>query len=137
MMMSWKVCASAVIKKGDFYLFGKKAKDVGPYPNKWLIIGGGVKLGEETIEEALRREIKEEANIEVTNLRKLGFREDFRMKNGVETQFIFLDFQADYLSGEEAPGDDIVELRWVHKDKICELELSEPSIKLFKKLKLI
>ncbi|MCM2325335.1 MAG: NUDIX domain-containing protein [Candidatus Woesearchaeota archaeon] len=132
--MPFRVAVSAVIRKGDYYLFGKKAEGAGPYPDKWLIIGGGIRLGKETIEEALRREIREEANIEVKNLAHLGFEEDFRKKKGILTHFIFLNFMAEYGSGEERPGDDIVELRWVHKDEIKELDVCEPSLKLFSDL---
>jgi 8-oxo-dGTP pyrophosphatase MutT (NUDIX family) len=135
--MPFRVAASAVIRKGDYYLFGKKAKDAGPYPDKWLIIGGGMRLGKETIAEALRREIREEANIEVKNITHLSFEEDFRTKKGVLTHFIFLNFMADYCSGEERPGDDIVELRWVHKDDIKDLDMCEPSLRLFSGLELI
>ncbi len=135
--MNYRVAVSSIIKKGDFYLFGKKAKGIGPYPDKWLIIGGGVNLGNESLEDALKREVMEEANINIKNIKKIGFAEDFCEKKGAMTHFIFLNFIADYEKGDEKPGDDIMELKWMHKDKIKDLDLCVPSIKLFKELGII
>jgi 8-oxo-dGTP diphosphatase len=132
--MKSRIVVSAVIKKGDYFLFGKKAKDVGPYPNKWLILGGGLNAESEAIEEGLRREIREEGGIEITNIRHIGFGEDYAIKEGEKTHFIFLNFIVDHMSGEPRPGDDIAEIKWVHKSKMKELDLCEPSVGLFKRL---
>jgi len=133
--MKSRVIVSAVIEKGEYLLFGKKEKDRGPYPNKMLILGGGVNLGKETCEEAVKREAKEEAGIEIEIVEELGFDEDFEPdKNGEMTHYLFIIFRAEYLSGEIKPGDDIAELTWIHKDRISGLSLCRPSIRLFKKI---
>ena len=133
--MKSRVVVAAVIRKGDYFLFGKKPEGKGPYEDKWLILGGGVNLGEENIREALIREIREEADIEIANIEEIRFDEDFtKDKHGEMTHFIFLTFSADYKSGEAKPQDDIAELKWVHKSKIKELMLCEPSLRLFRKM---
>jgi ADP-ribose pyrophosphatase YjhB (NUDIX family) len=129
-----RVVVSAVICKGDSFLFGRKTEGVGPYPNKWLILGGGLNAESETIEEGLRREIREEGGIEITNIRHFDFGEDYAIKKGEKYHFIFLNFIVDYLSGEPKPGDDIEELKWVHNSKLEQLDLCEPSIGLFTRL---
>ncbi|MFH2021433.1 MAG: NUDIX domain-containing protein [archaeon] len=133
--MKSRVVVSAVIEKGDFLLFGKKKKDQAPYPNKWLILGGGVNLPDEKIEDALRREIMEEANIEVTEPERVFFDEDFAEdKHGEMTHYIYLTFRAQYKSGDAKAGDDIEQLKWVSRSMLKELDICEPSIKLFRKL---
>lgn len=78
--MKIRIIVAAVIEKNGTFLFGKKASGVGPYPGKWLILGGGVNLGEETLDEGLKREILEEGNIDITNLNRVMFDEDIREK---------------------------------------------------------
>jgi len=132
--MKSRVIVAAVIEKDEHFLFGKKHPGVGPYPDKWLILGGGVNLGEESIEDALKREVREEASIEIDELERIDFSDDIAEKNGEMVHHIFLTFKAKYKSGTLNPTDDIAELKWVHKSKIPELEHSKPSIQLFKKL---
>ncbi len=135
--METRVIVSAVVKKGDEYLFGKKPKDVGPYPNTWHLLGGGVNQGE-SIAEAVKREILEEAGIKIWNAEPLSFDEDYEPnKHGVKTHYIFLVFKADYKSGRLKPKDDITELKWMRKPEFSKARLNRPTIKLFKKLGLL
>ena len=130
--MNTAIIVSAMIEKDGSYLFGKKPKDVGPYPNCWLIIGGKAYLEKETIEEAIKREVKEESNIEVSNLRPLHFGEDYRTRKGVMSHLVFLVFHAKYKSGEPKPGDDIAKLKWVSEKDCPKLNIAPPTRKLFR-----
>jgi ADP-ribose pyrophosphatase YjhB (NUDIX family) len=130
--MKIRVIVSAVIEKDGDLLFGRKKADVGPYPNTWHLIGGGVNDGESLIE-AVKREIKEEAGIEVEIEKSLGFDEDYEPdKHGETTHYIFLVFQAKYVSGQIKPDDDIEKLEWIPKKNLSQIELNRPAIKLFK-----
>lgn len=132
--MKTRVIVSAVIERDRDLLFGKKKVNVGPYPNTWHLIGGGVDDGE-SLTDAIKREIKEEAGIEVEISRSLGFDEDYEPnKHGEITHYIFLMFLAKYVSGEIKADDDIEKLEWISKDKLSEIELNKPSIKLFKQM---
>lgn len=113
--MKCRIIVAAVIEKNGEFLFGKKAAGVGPFPDKWLILGGGVDLEHETLEEGLKREIREEAGIEITNIKHVIFYDGAHEKKGEMVYHIFLNFTADYLSGEVKPGDDIEALQWVKK----------------------
>ena len=135
--MRVRIIASAVIEKDGKYLFGKKAPGVGPYPDKWLILGGGVNTDVETIEEALYREITEEGNIQINHLSRVWFGEDKREKNGETIHHFFLVFKADYLSGEAKPGDDIKELKWVEKTELPYLNVADVTTSVLQKLGLI
>ena len=72
--MKLKVGAKSFIKnkKLDKYLFVlRDDKPNIPNPNCWALIGGGIEKGEEPIE-ALKREVKEEIGIELSDIKKIG-----------------------------------------------------------------
>ena len=58
----------AIIKKGDKYLLTKRQeidkKDPKDFLGKWQLPGGGVNFGER-VEEAVKREVKEELALDV------------------------------------------------------------------------
>ncbi|MBU1118479.1 aspartate/glutamate racemase family protein [Patescibacteria group bacterium] len=88
--MKTRVIVSAVIEDGDNLLFAKKKENVGPYPNTWHLIGGGIEE-EELLEESIKREVREEANTDVEIIEKVGFDDDFEPdKKGELTHYIFL-----------------------------------------------
>lgn len=99
--MKSRVIVSAIIEKDGKILLGQKPQNVGPYPNTWHLPGGGASLGEESLEEALQREIKEEVGITVKDITRIGFDEDYeRDKHGEMTHYIFLVYEAQYASGK-------------------------------------
>ncbi len=133
--MKSRVIVAAVIEKEDKVLLGKRTENVGPYPNTWHLPGGGVKLGEESLKEALAREIKEEVGIEVNEIQEISFDEDYEPdKNGEMTHYTFLIYKVKYAKGTEKAGDDLRELKWFTKKDLQAISLARPSIKLFKKL---
>lgn len=133
--MKFRIVVAAIIKKGNKLLFGRKRKDVGPYPNTYILIGGGVNLEMETIEAAIKREIKEETNITVKNIKKLTFDEDYEPnKNKEITHHVFLIYSAEYKSGKPTPGDDVDQLFWIEKKDFKKYTFSRPTIKLFSNL---
>jgi 8-oxo-dGTP diphosphatase len=58
-------------KKEQEYLFVKRTKDYGEFTNMYAPPGGGVEI-DETEEQALVREIKEELSWDITNVRKIA-----------------------------------------------------------------
>jgi len=131
--VNYRIIVSAVIEKDGAVLLGKKAPGVGPYPDVWHLPGGGANMGEETLVEALAREVREETGIEIENIEPYAFDEDDGPdKHGVMTHYIFLVFKARYLQGALQAAGDIAELRWVKKEELNNFPLTRPSIKLFK-----
>lgn len=134
--MRTRVIATGVIEKNGCILFGKKPKGVGPYPDRWLFPGGGIRLGKETAVEGLRRELREEANIELKDIEAYHFSEDFAEKGGEMIHHIFLIFTAKYESGNMKAKDDLEVLKWISKDQVKNIkdELPRPSVHLFEKM---
>lgn len=134
-MNKYRITVVAVVTKGGHVLLGKKPKDIGPYPNTWIIPGGGINFGEETVEEALRREIKEEAGIMIQNIHPLIFMTDNEPnKHGEMTYFVHLVYTAEYKSGNVRAADDVSHLEWIPITQIPSLTVARPSIKTFQKL---
>lgn len=134
--MKSRVIVVGLIENGDSILVGKKSDGVGPYPNTWHIPGGGVNLEEETLEEALKREMFEEAGIEIEDIEPIGFDEDYENdKHGETTHYVFLDFKATCSSENVSAGDDMKSLQWVKKEELKNLNLNKPTKKLLQKLK--
>ena len=65
-----KIMTEALARSKDSILLGRRKKD-GFGQGKWLGLGGKVEVGE-TIEQAMKRECQEEANIEVRDFEKRG-----------------------------------------------------------------
>lgn len=133
--MKSRIVTGVLIEKNGSILFGRKRRNTGPYPGTWVMIGGGIDLENESIEEGVKREAWEETGLEIGELRRLSFDEDTEPdKNGVITHYLFLIYSAKHLGGTEKPGDDIVELKWIKKTNLKDYTLARPTVKLFKEL---
>lgn len=131
--MKSRVVVTAQVEKDDKILLGRKKTGVGPYPDTWHLPGGGVNLGEESIDEAIRREVKEETGLEVENVERVGFDEDFEPdKNGERTHYIFLIYKMTAKSFDHIAADDLIELRWFDKSELKNIPLPRPLVKQIK-----
>lgn len=95
-----------------------------PKWSKWIIPGGGIEDGESE-EDTLRREIREEMNIEVSNIVKLGEKikepsNDFR-DNSLRIHFI--DFMAEGKSDKIIPNEEISEYGWFTVEEALKMDL--------------
>ncbi len=106
----------------DEILIGKKKEGYHPYGlgGKWHVIGGKVEK-DETEEEALRREVREETGVEVENLRKLG-EKTIEDSEGRKIKLVILCCKAK--SKHAKAMSDLEEVKWVRKesllDEVCE-----------------
>jgi 8-oxo-dGTP diphosphatase len=132
--MNSRVIVTAYIEKEGKVLLAKKKAGVGPYPDTWHLPGGGVNLGNESIDEAIIREVKEETGLDVESLERIVFDEDFEPdKNSEMTHYIFLIYKMTANSFKAIADDDIVELKWVDRKELKDLPLPRPLIKYIEK----
>lgn len=119
-----RVRVAAIITKGEQVLLVRHAKDAKSY---WLLPGGGLEAGE-TLEAALRRELREEASVEI-RVDDLVFVNDSIAPNG-SRHVISLYFTAEIVGGNIARGGDerVVEVRFVSVEELDGLTLY-PDIK--------
>ena len=112
-----RVGVGAVIVDGDRVLLVKRGQP--PSQGKWSIPGGLIHLGER-LEDAVRREIREECDLEVRLLGVCGVIDRVRLapENGSESprvhyHYVIVDFAAVIEEGEPRAGSDAAEVRWV------------------------
>jgi len=127
--MDMRVIVSALIKRGDEYLFIRQNKPGGAYPGTLHIPGGGLEEGEDP-DSAVRREVLEETGLQVTNLTRHDFDYDVVNYKGRPTQFVFLRYLCDWQSGVGAPGSDAAELVWLTKTGVKAAQHNPPSVRL-------
>lgn len=77
--------------KGKF-IMARRSKNTRDEHGRWDIGGGGLEFGQ-SIEEALRQEIKEEYCTDVLKYEFLGYRDVHRIHEGKPTHWIALDFK--------------------------------------------
>lgn len=82
------IVGALIINKEGKILLAKSKK----WKDQYTVFGGHVEMGE-TLEEAVKREVKEEAGIEIEVIEKLGFMDSVFDKNFHEKRhFVFIDF---------------------------------------------
>jgi 8-oxo-dGTP diphosphatase len=128
-----QVGAGIIIKKDNQILLGKRMKKFGF--GKLCLPGGHVELME-TAEFAVRREAKEECNLDVGEVKMIGFTEDFYTKEN--KHYITIFFVGEYIGGEphENEPDKISDWKWYDIDNLKNMldQLWEPCIEKFKML---
>ena len=117
-----------IIKKDGKYLMGIESKD-SPLKGKWRLLGGKLE-GDEAPEEALARELREEAQIEIELNGYLGV-----VKGDYRDVDIHI-YTADWVSGELKPKvDEISRMEWFDIGEIAKLDTDNISKRLFGKLR--
>ncbi|TRZ50771.1 8-oxo-dGTP diphosphatase [bacterium] len=107
-----KLLTLCIIHQHPNILLGMKKRGFGA--GRWNGFGGKVSTGE-TIENAARRELKEEAGIQAENLYKVGVIE-YEFKGNPEILQVHF-FKSDDFSGEITESEEM-RPQWFHVDKI-------------------
>lgn len=134
--MNRRIIVSALIKCQNKYLFIKQNKEGGIYQDCLHIVGGGLEENE-TLEEAIKREVMEEVHIELDKVNPFDFDSDITMYKGQMTQLIFLRYTAEIKDFIGYADSDAKEMLWLSKEEILDYKHNEPSMRFLKKLGLI
>lgn len=114
-MNQYKTAVVGIVEYAGHFLVGKKVKK-GVLNNSWHIPGGKVKNGE-TEEEALKREIQEEAGIEIKVIELF----DACSNNGFQVKWYLCSAYTNNIT----PGSDLAEVKFVQKYKVKDICDSE------------
>jgi len=121
-----EVIAGAIVynNEGDIFL-AKSYK----WQNTWVIPGGHVQYGEK-LTTAMIREVKEETNMDVANVKLINVNDNldgdvyYKKKH-----LVFINFYAKYIGGEIKLNEELQEYEWFKPAEALKLDLI-PSMKI-------
>ncbi|RLE51790.1 MAG: hypothetical protein DRJ33_05160 [Candidatus Methanomethylicota archaeon] len=127
------VGVGVVIVKGNEILLVKRRKE--PGKGLWSIPGGLVLLGER-LEEAAKREVKEETGLNVKIIKLIDVVDVvYRDKDGkVEYHYVIVDYLGKPVGGQITPGSDVEEVRWFKLEDVDQSQLTPTFAELFNRL---
>jgi ADP-ribose pyrophosphatase YjhB (NUDIX family) len=103
-----------MVEKDGKLLMGRRGKE--PAYGTLIIPGGKVELFEDFAETA-HREIREEAGIEIANLRQFGAYQI--IKRETEEHRVIIYWRADWAGGEPVPSSDLLTAKFYTREEIA------------------
>ena len=121
-----RVAVGAVVTSESKVLLVKR-RDA-PGRGLWAIPGGSVELGE-TLQQAAEREIKEETGLTIRARDSIYTFDVIERDEGGQIQFhyVIIDLIADYVSGDLRADDDACDARWVSREELEHLPVSQST----------
>lgn len=125
------IAVGAIVWRGDQVLLIKRGK--APRKGEWSIPGGRIHWGE-TLEDAVRREVREETGVVLSALHHCETLEARFAQSGRLTRHIILvDFSARWKSGRVRAGDDAADARFYPYAEISRLGLWAETLRVIRK----
>ena len=133
-----RITTTAIIYSSDFkYLITKRSLYKKVMPGKWTVPGGGLCIDDYVntkpstegsnqwygvLENSLRREIREEVNVEIG---KPEFLVDLTFIRPDGVPVLCISYYAPYISGEVILDEDATEYTWISADEVANYDLIE------------
>lgn len=123
------VSFKALIRKGDSYLFIKRAPNAGYSPSLWDLPGGKLGIGED-INKTLEREVKEETNliIKPENLNFYVEKQKSDLKKHKGLMYMKLFFRGHLIKGGLKLNEESTDFKWISLKQALKLDLT-PEVK--------
>lgn len=128
--MRQRTIVCPLIQNDGCYLLCKMADNRGVFPGQWALSGGGVEPGER-IEEALRREVREELGEQLilSEITPWTFRDDIRVKTYAdgrqeEVYMIYLIFDCVSANRDIRLNDEFQDYAWVKPEELALYDLN-------------
>ena len=122
----------ALIFHDDCVLLVERAKE--PLKGYWSLPGGVVEVGE-TLEQAIRREVREETGLEIEIVEILEVFERITPDAGgrPEYHFVLIDYLCRASDRTACPASDVARVAWVRRDEIARYRITEGTPPLIEK----
>lgn len=137
--MKYRTTVIALIKNHqDQYLICKTPPHRGVFPDQWGIPGGGIEPNE-TMTQALEREVWEEVGLKITNIQPFYFRDDIQpkiMPDGTQEDvyMIYLLFTCKAVTTDCHLNEEYVAAKWVSLAELDQYNLNQATRHTFGKL---
>lgn len=118
-----------IVLKDESVLLVRRGKP--PEEGRWSLPGGRQRLGE-PVRETARREVREEAGVEVDALALLDVVDSLHRDDagGVEYHYTLIDFVAAWRSGDAAAGGDAADVTWAALDDLARYDLWSETLRV-------
>lgn len=130
--MIQRFCVGAYIQnKSGEILFCRQPDNRGVYPGEWGVPGGGVEPNE-TLAQAVQREVQEEVGLLVDTIVPLFFWDDTRLKikpghDTVEVYMVYLIHMAHAVSDQVVLSEEFDEYVWLKPQDALKISLNAPT----------
>ncbi len=131
----FKVVITAIVVKDGTFLVMQRSANEKKFPSRWTVPGGKLTTNDymhrpkdtpdywyNVLEYALRREVKEEAGIEIDNIRYITSLADLR--EGDDPSLV-ISCLADHAVGDVVPDHSMTDFRWVTLKEAKKVDLIE------------
>jgi len=117
----------ALIFNGDAILLVERAGE--PLKGYWSLPGGLVETGE-LIEDAVKREVREETGLDVEPAYRFDiFERIMRDPDGrPEYHYVLVDYVCTVTGGEMRPADDVSRVEWVPREKLRDYKITSGTL---------
>lgn len=120
-MASFYLAANALVERDGKYLMIEEGKDY--VEGTWNIPGGGIEHGEDPVQ-AVKRELKEETGLKVTNVNGLlGVFSSKSAKDGHPVKVFVFECEAEEKTPEPELEDEILDAQFLELEEIKDREL--------------
>jgi 8-oxo-dGTP diphosphatase len=126
------VGVGAIMLRRDRILMAQRGKE--PLKGWWSLPGGALETGE-SLDFAVRREVREETGLEIEPLGVLEIFERILrdQKGAAEYHYVLIDYVCRVKGGKLFPGDDVCAVEWVRRADLPKLRITEGTLGVIEK----